>query len=129
MSDGHEASADPSKLKQSSWKEYAIRFGFGGAITAATGVIAHAYGPVVGGLFLAFPAILPASVTLVQQHEEHRAAAVDALGAAVGGFGLVAFALAVWLLAPLLAAWLALVIAGACWLGLSTGLWVLLHRP
>jgi hypothetical protein len=36
-----------------------------GAITAAAGLIAGLYGPTIGGLFLAFPSILPASLTLV----------------------------------------------------------------
>src|SRR5438067_4866772 len=57
-----------------SWKAYGLRFAFGGLITAITGLIAHNFGPVVGGLFLAFPAILPASVTLIEDHDGERAA-------------------------------------------------------
>jgi hypothetical protein len=36
-------------------------------MTAIPGWIASKYGPVVGGLFLAFPAIFPASATLVEK--------------------------------------------------------------
>jgi len=31
---------DPSELKKIKWSEYAVRFVFGGAITALTGVLA-----------------------------------------------------------------------------------------
>jgi len=56
-------------LKQMRWKELGLRFTLGGVLTAATGMIAMKFGPVIGGLFLAFPAILPASLTLVEKHE------------------------------------------------------------
>jgi hypothetical protein len=114
---------DLSGLKQYGWKEYALRFGFGGVITAAAGVIAHFFGPVVGGLFLAFPAILPASVTLLQHHEDHRAAEADAFGAAAGSIGLLAFGAAVWLLMPREAAWLAIGLAAVAWLLVAAAVW------
>ena len=50
-----------SGLHETNWKDYIIRFVFGGAITVITGLIARKFGPVIGGLFLAFPAIFPAS--------------------------------------------------------------------
>ena len=79
-----------------------MRFGFGGLITAVAGLIAKEYGPVVGGLFLAFPAIFPASATLIEKHERERkeqrgpngvdrgrkAVSADAGGAAIGSVGL-----------------------------------------
>jgi hypothetical protein len=59
------------------------------------GMIAKAFGPVVGGLFLAFPAIFRASATLIekperQQKDRWRAAesvSVDATGSAIGSIG------------------------------------------
>lgn len=50
------------------------RFGlfFGGLITAIAGVIAKQFGPAVGGLFLAFPAIFPASATLMEKDESQK---------------------------------------------------------
>lgn len=97
---------DPSGLKETTWHEYAVRFVAGGLLTVIAGVIARKWGPGVGGLFLAFPAIFPASATLLEKHERQRkqqkglhgekrgvdAAAVDAMGAAMGSLGLVAFA-------------------------------------
>lgn len=91
-----------------------LRFALGGLTTVVAGIIADMYGPAVGGLFLAFPAIFCASATLIEKHERKRKqehglkghrrgtdpAALDASGAAIGSVGLAAFALAVWLLAP-----------------------------
>jgi hypothetical protein len=50
------------------------RFGlfFGGLITAIAGVIAKQFGPAVAGLFLAFPAMFPASATLIEKHEKQK---------------------------------------------------------
>ena len=85
-----------STLAEGHWYEYAIRFVLGGAATMFAGWIATEWGPVIGGLFLAFPAIFPASATLVEKHERERkenaglrgakrgrdAAALEAAGAA-----------------------------------------------
>src|SRR5438045_5730931 len=110
---------NPSALSETKWYEYTVRFAFGGIITAIAGTIAKEYGPVIGGLFLAFPAIFPASVTLVQKHEreekdhhgEHGAvrgkgaAGVDAAGAALGSIGLLGFGAVVWFMAANYPAW------------------------
>jgi hypothetical protein len=58
-----------SALAEGHWYEYAVRFVLGGAVTMLAGWIATEWGPVIGGLFLAFPAIFPASATLVEKHE------------------------------------------------------------
>jgi hypothetical protein len=52
---------DLSVLGQTKWYEYAVRFLFGGLITAVAGIIVQKFGPGIGGIFLAFPAIFPAS--------------------------------------------------------------------
>ena len=128
-----------SAIAQSRWQEYALRFAAGGAITAAAGLIAKEFGPGIGGLFLAFPAIFPASATLVEKHERERkeeegvqgaergrqAASLDAAGAAMGSLGLLVFALLVWKLLPLLHAWIVLPLATLVWLGVSVMVWVL----
>jgi len=99
-----------SALWRTKWYEVILRILFGGLATVATGMIAKAYGPVVGGLFLAFPAIFPASATLIEKHEKEkkqrahidgvdparRVVALEARGAAMGSIGLVAFAIVVW---------------------------------
>jgi hypothetical protein len=131
-----------SRLRQTQWWEYALRFIFGGIATVITGWIAHRFGPGVGGLFLAFPAIFPASVTLIERHERKRkesrgmagkkrgrsVAAVVAAGAALGSLGLVAFAAATWLLAPPLAGWETLAIATLAWFTVSAIAWYMRHK-
>ncbi len=64
--------ANLSSLKETEWYEYAARFALGGAVTVITGLIAKRFGPSVEGLFLAFPAIFPASATLVEKSERKR---------------------------------------------------------
>lgn len=119
--------------------EYAVRFFFGGAITLAAALIAKRFGPTVGGLFLAFPAIFPASVTLLSRHEVEKkekaglkgteraklAAALDARGATLGAVGLMGFAaIALWTLQNWpTAATLGAATAG--WFAGSFALWLL----
>jgi len=105
---------DPRGFKQTTWREYALRFVAGGCITFMTGLIAQRWGADIGGLFLAFPAILPCSVTLIEKHQREKkqrkslrgekrgkdVAAVEAVGTALGSLGLIAF-------------------AGTCWWGLA----------
>jgi hypothetical protein len=128
---------DMHGLRQSHWNDYAVRFLFGGLITAIAGVIAKEYGPTVAGLFLAFPAILPASATLIEKHEiqrKHRAglhgtargrtiASVDAAGGSMGSIGLIAFGALAWQLLPRLPAWGALIIAAPAWFAVSFVVW------
>jgi len=118
---------EPSKVKQTKPRAYIVRFVFGGLITALSGYLTK-FGVAVGGLFLGFPAILPASLTLVKKHEGEEAAGDDALGAVAGSIGLVAFGVIVWRLSGALAAWLVLLIAAVVWLGLSIAVWLLARR-
>jgi uncharacterized membrane protein (GlpM family) len=120
--------ADPSCLRKTSWREYAVRFAFGGLVTALAGFLGTTYGPAVGGLFLAFPAILPASLTLVKKHEGEEAAGDDAAGAVAGSIGLIVFGALVWALAAHLAAWGLLLLATIAWLVVSVMVWLLGQR-
>ena len=131
-----------SALKEAKLYEFLLRFGFGGACTALAGFVAHRYGPVIGGLFLAFPAIFPASVSLVESHERARkrqigvdgtrrgrmAAAIDAAGAALGCGGLMLFAAIVWKLLPQLNAALVIALAAGAWLVATLSLWEVRKR-
>jgi hypothetical protein len=130
------AHAKFSALGESRWYEYLVRFVLGGLTTVVAGVVADLYGPQMGGLFLAFPAIFCASATLIEKHERQRkkergvagqrrgtdAAALDASGAALGGIGLAAFALVVWLLAPEYGL-ASLVIGSIAWILVSVTCW------
>jgi hypothetical protein len=126
-----------SALRQTRWYEYLIRFVLGGAMTVAAGLIASHWGALIGGLFLAFPAIFPASATLIEKHTRQRkekaglpgarrgkeAAALDAAGAALGSIGLAIFALVVWLMIERSAV-AALIVATAAWLAVSVLAWL-----
>jgi hypothetical protein len=134
--------ADVSVLRKTKWHEYAMRFVFGGLITAIAGIIAKQYGPGVGGLFLAFPAIFPASATLIEKHEKQKkekrglhgtgrgrqAASVDAAGSAMGSIGLTLFAIMVWQLFPKHTPWVVLVCATLAWLVVSVSTWFVRKR-
>jgi hypothetical protein len=118
------------------WYEYAVRFLLGGSVTLVTGLLAKYYGPVFGGLFLAFPAIFPASATLVDKHEREKkqragikqttrgrqVAGVEAAGAALGSLGLATFAYIIWKLLPV---WnvAGVFMASAAWFCVSGALW------
>src|ERR1700749_102301 len=62
----------PSALKESKPHEYLLRFLFGGACCVLAGLVAKRYGPEIGGLFLAFPAIFPAGASLIESHERRK---------------------------------------------------------
>lgn len=133
---------DMSDVKQSKWYEYAIRFAFGGSITALTGIIAKHFGPEVGGLFLAFPAILPAAATLIEREETDKkrkagmndavrgreAAGVDAAGAAIGSIALMFFALVVWKRLPHSSLEAILAEATLVWLAVAVCLWLIREK-
>ena len=61
-----------SALRQTKWHEYLFRFFIGGAATALAGLVAMRFGAGIGGLFLAFPVIFPASATLIYSHEKKK---------------------------------------------------------
>lgn len=130
---------DLTALKQTRWHELLVRFCLGGLITAATGIIAKKYGPGVGGLFLAFPAIFPAGATLIEKHERERkqkvgldgteaarkAAAVDSAGAAMGSVGLFIFALLISQFLPEFEPWMVILGGALSWAAASVSLWLI----
>jgi hypothetical protein len=135
----------PAALKEAKWHEYAIRFFLGGLITVATGLIANKFGPAVGGLFLAFPAIFPATATLIASHEKEKkqragldgtrrgrdAAALESRGTAFSTIGLFVFGVIVWRLLPMHRAWLILTGAAGAWFAISVFVWrlrLIVHR-
>jgi hypothetical protein len=131
-----------ASLKTTKAHEYAIRFFFGGVVTAAAGFIAMRYGPVIGGIFLAFPAIFPASATLIESHEKlakqkagydgtnrgRIAAGIDATGTFLGALALPVFAFILYRSLPSHSPTLTLVAASLTWLVLSILLWLLVKR-
>ncbi len=135
-------SVSKAGFQQVRWHEYVIRFALGGLVTACAGLLAGKFGPSFGGLFLAFPAILVASTTLVEKHERQRfetkglagqnrgrqAAGADTAGAAMGSLGLMAFAGFVWKLMPGHSAGIVLPAATLVWAAVAGTMWWLWKR-
>jgi hypothetical protein len=128
---------DPGSIHYSRWRHYALRFLYGGTVTALTGLIARRYGPGVAGLFIAFPAIFPAGATLIEKHEKEKtqsagfdgtsrgraATSIDAAGASMGALGLIGFAILVWCFLPHHSSLAILTSAGVAWLAISVLAW------
>jgi hypothetical protein len=120
------------------------RFGlfFGGLITAIAGVIASQFGRAVGGVFLAFPAIFPASATLIEKHEKQKKEKRDYTEPSAEGkprvwtplaqrWGLSVCScllLIVWHFIPNHRAWAVLKMATLAWLGVSVMMWMIRKR-
>jgi hypothetical protein len=130
------------KLRETTPLEMLSRFAFGGAVTVVASLVARRYGPVIGGLFLAFPGIFPPSLSLTEKHAEKRKAAegkvgtrfgraeasVESAGASAGALGLAAFALVIWKGVPGHGILPIVVVATAAWALVSTALWRIRER-
>jgi len=135
---------DLRSLKETRAHEYIARFLFGGLCTGVALIIAKNFGPAIGGLFLAFPAIFPAAASMIQDHEKRskaeighdgtsrgrEAAALDAFGAAIGCAGLLVFALWTWRFATKFASSYVLLTSLALWVLVSwVGYLIRTHWP
>ena len=112
----------PEQGKKTSWRD------LGGAISVLTYLVGERFGPAVVGLLLAFPSIMPASVTLVEKHGGEDKADDSASGTLAGTLGVVAFGATVWQLAPGLSPWLVLPAAMLACLVVAVGGWLTLER-
>jgi Protein of unknown function (DUF3147) len=125
-------------LKQTKAHQYGVRFLIGGLCTVVAGLIGKHFGPTIGGLFLAFPAIFPAGASLIESHEKENkrkigadgttrgrlAASIDSTGAALGCVGLIGFAVTSWQLLKTHRATLAITTATLVWLIIALSLWL-----
>jgi hypothetical protein len=111
------------KARDCDLRGLAIRFAFGFCVSVVVGIITEVAGDRVGGLFLAFPAILPASLTLIADQEGERKARVDAGGAIIGGVALAFFGLVSWLLLGKIPVLWAEVVALIVWTAAAIGMY------
>jgi hypothetical protein len=118
---------NPDELGAHRLRDYVIRFCFGAGITLVAGLIGMKFGPKLGGVFLAFPAILPASLTLIEQKEGRERAAIDSIGAVLGAIAMIAFAVVVSLSVVKLGTVVALGIALVIWLMVAVALYALVE--
>ena len=131
-----------AKLREGKPSEYLTRFLFGGTVTVLATLIAHRYGAIVGGLFMAFPGIFAPGLSMTETHAIERKAAagangilfaraeasVEAAGASIGALGMAAFAIVLWKFLPTHTLTLTLTLASAAWLLVSLILWWLRKR-
>lgn len=89
---GERPSLATGKLRDLRPRDLGYRFVAGAATSVAAGILTLALGARAGGIFLAFPAILAASLTLIEDQEDSAEAREDARGAVMGGCALAAFA-------------------------------------
>jgi Protein of unknown function (DUF3147) len=109
----------PGQIKEVRPRELAYRFVAGALTSVVAGVIGVAFGPKAGGILLAFPAILAASLTLIAEQEDSVEAREDGRGAVLGGCALAAFAAAGALTLGSVTGAIALLVATAAWFGVA----------
>ncbi len=134
--------AKPGELRRAKPTDYLTRFLFGAVVTVLAGLISRWAGPVVGGLFLAFPGIFPPGLSYVEKEEIEKKqqaglhgtvrartlASAHAAGASEGTVGLIAFAATLWYVLPRHGLLPALSFAVLAWIVLSSAAWYLRER-
>ena len=100
-------------------RQLLLRFILGATVSLSAAIVSVELAPVAGGVFLAFPAILPATLTLLERDKGSVAAVGDARGALAGALGLVAFALTVVILGHHAPAAITLLTALSAWIVVS----------
>jgi hypothetical protein len=104
------------KIAETRPRELIARFVAGAVTSIVAGAVTLAFGARVGGVLLGFPAILAASLTLIEEEEDSVDAREDARGATIGGCALTMFAVVAALTLGHLSGALALLIATGGWL-------------
>ncbi|GII42485.1 DUF3147 family protein [Planotetraspora phitsanulokensis] len=115
----------PRELARTRPWDLVVRFAFGAGISTLAGVVSLVAGPAPGGVFLAFPAILLASLTLVARREGPRLAYAEARGSVFGTLGLIGFAVVVAATAVHWPVWAALTAATVIWAVFGLGSYLL----
>lgn len=119
-------SVDPGKAANADPRGMLVRFIAGALTSIVSGVVTLLVGPRVGGIFLAFPAILVASLTLIQKEEDRAEAREDARGAIAGGAVLTVFAIVFIAVIAHGDGAVALIAATGAWIVVALGLYGLL---
>jgi uncharacterized membrane protein (GlpM family) len=118
-------SIEPAKALESRPRDLLIRFAGGALTSIISGAATLAFGARLGGILLAFPAILAASLTLIEEQDDSVDAREDARGAIAGGCAMTIFALAATLMLGHLDGAVALPIATAAWLAAASLIYLL----
>lgn len=81
-----------AKVRETPARELGIRFAAGALTSVVAGAVTLVFGARVGGILFGFPAIMAASLTLIEKEEDATDAREDARGAIVGACALTLFA-------------------------------------
>lgn len=114
-------------LREVPRRDLYIRFAFGAGISIAASIIGLGAGSRFGGIFLAFPAILPATLTLLEKENSKRTAKNDVVGSVFGAAALIVFGLLTWLLVGARGAPIGLAAASLAWLATAVLLYLSLR--
>jgi hypothetical protein len=115
----------PGRIREARFRDFAVRFAFGGTISVVAALIGATFTEPIGGIFTAFPAILVASLTLIDKQEDPEHASYDAVGAALGAVGFVACALFISLTLQRWSTAASLGVGLSIWLAVSVVLYAL----
>lgn len=118
----------PKRLRAVRRRDMLVRFAAGALTSVAAGVVTLVWGPRVGGVFLAFPAILAASLTLIEEEEAAKDAREDSRGAVAGGLALTTFAAVAYVGFGHVAGAVTLALAGVAWLVVALALYLVIRR-
>jgi PncC family amidohydrolase len=113
--------AEPQKVSGLPLRDLGVRFAFGFAVSAIAGVVGVVLSEPAGGVLLAFPAILPAALTLIERREGTSRAVSDARGAVAGAIAMIAFAVIVVALGTRSPLGGTLAVAGVAWVVVGLG--------
>jgi hypothetical protein len=114
------------KARQAGARDLAYRFIAGATTSVVAAIMTALFGARVGGILLAFPAILAASLTLIEEQEDSAEAREDARGAIAGGCALGAFAVVGALTFGAVSGAVALVLCASAWAGAALALYLVL---
>lgn len=103
-----------------------LRFAAGAITSVVSGILALLFGPRIGGIPLAFPAVLVASLTLIEEQEDSEEAREDSRGGMAGAAAMAVFGVVGGVLFEVLPGGVVLVLAAAAWLLVAVGLYGLL---
>jgi uncharacterized membrane protein (GlpM family) len=115
-------------LRKVRLRDLATRFAFGFTVSVLAGLVTLTAGDRAGGLFLAFPAILPASLTLIDTREGRQEAEVDVSGAVLGGVALTVFAIVSWQLSDRASLGVTQGLAATAWVLTAAALYIAARR-
>jgi hypothetical protein len=114
---------DLRKALQAKPSAMLFRFCAGAVTSVVAGILGLLFHARIGGIPLAFPAVLVASLTLIEEQEDSQEAREDARGAMAGAAAMAVFGVVAALLLNVLPGGIVLAIAAVVWLAVSLGLY------